>query len=200
MGIPAIQNLPDCFDTERLIVRAYHPGDGAMYQAVGMRNHAHLQRYEAQNSVLKPQNAAEGEALIGEYMAGWAAGRYFMLGAFERVTGDFVCQIYVGTVRWETPEFEVGYFADCEHEGKGYVSEALRAALGFVFEHLGAHRVRLECSDTNTRSMRVAERNGFTREAHLRENQREADGSYSGTLIYGLLRADYQNRLNPKTA
>lgn len=185
-------DLPNSFNTPRLVVRAYRPGDGAMYYAVGQRNRAHLQRYEAQNSVLKPTSAAEGEALIGEYIADWQAGRYFMLGAFSRATGEFVGQIYIGTVDWHTPEFEVGYFVDCQHQGQGYITEALQAALTFIFQHLGAHRVRLDCSDTNLRSLRVAEYTGFVREAWLRENRREPDGSYSGTLIYGLLRDEYK--------
>jgi len=73
-----------------------------------------------------------------------------------------------------------------------YVTEAVKGALGFVFGPLGAHRVRLECDDTNLRSLRVAERCGFVREGHLRQNHRHADGSVSvsGTLHFGLLRAE----------
>ncbi len=170
-----------------------------MYYAVGQRNYAHLQRYEAENSVLKPTGEAEAEAVIAEYIADWDAGKYFMLGAFACATGAFVAQIYIGTVNWNTPEFEVGYFVDQAYQGQGYVSEALQAALSFIFNHLRAHRVRLECSDTNIRSFRVAERNGFSCDAHLRENRREPDGSYTGTLIYSMLRSEYEARFGLAT-
>jgi RimJ/RimL family protein N-acetyltransferase len=52
--------------------------------------------------------------------------------------------------------------------------------------------VRLECDDTNVRSQRVAERCGFTRIGHARENRRNPDGSLSGTLYYSLLKSEYK--------
>jgi RimJ/RimL family protein N-acetyltransferase len=56
------------------------------------------------------------------------------------------------------PEYEIGYFADVDHEGQGYVTEVVRATLAVLFEQLDAHRVRLGVGDTNLRSIRVAER------------------------------------------
>jgi ribosomal-protein-alanine N-acetyltransferase len=114
------------------------------------------------------------------------------LGAFDRESDEFVAQVYVGPVRWEVPEFEIGYFVDVEHEGQGYVSAAVRAALGFAFRHLGAHRVRAECDDTNLRSRRVAERCGLVLEGHVRQNKRNADGTLSGTLHFGLLKSEFE--------
>ena len=103
-----------------------------------------------------------------------------------------MAQVYVGPVNWDVPEFAIGYFADRDHEGQGYVTEAAGAALGFIFEHLGAHRVRLECDDTNERSQRVAERCGFVEEGHIRENKVTADGERTGTLYYGLLKREFE--------
>jgi len=101
--------------------------------------------------------------------------------------------VYVGVVNRELPEFEIGYFADCDHEGQGYVSEAVQAVLNWVFHNLGAYRVSLGCSDTNLRSIRVAERCGMVREGHLRENRRLPDGTYTSSFIYGLLEDEFQS-------
>jgi len=54
--------------------------------------------------------------------------------------------------------------------------------------------VRIECDDTNLRSIRVAERCGFVREAHFRENKRNPDGTITGTVVYGLLSREYLNQ------
>ena len=93
---------------------------------------------------------------------------------------------------WSLPEFQIGYFVDKDREGKAYVTEAVRAALGFVFDHLGAHRASIECDDTNVRSIRVAERCGLVREAHIRENKRNPDGTITGTVHFGLLRGEFE--------
>ena len=112
-------------------------------------------------------------------------------GSFEKDSAEFAAQIYIGATNWDIPEFEVGYIADKDHEGKGYVTEALKGCLVFLFKNLKAERVWLECDDTNLRSCRVAERSGFTREAHLRQNKLHPDGRISGTVVYGLLREEY---------
>ena len=144
------------------------------------------------NVVMSLANADAAEDVMRQFSAEWDACNYFFMGAFEKESDDFVAQIYVGPVRWELPEFELGFFVDVEHEGQGYVTEAVRSVLTFIFEHLKAHRVRMQCDDTNLRSLRVAERCGFVREGHFRENKRNADGSLSGTCWYGLLRREYE--------
>ena len=93
---------------------------------------------------------------------------------------------------WSLPEFQIGYFADIEHEGQGFVTEAVLATLAILFDKLNAHRVRLECDETNIRSIRLAERCNMIREGYLRENRRNSDGTYTGSYIYGLLKYEYQ--------
>jgi ribosomal-protein-alanine N-acetyltransferase len=182
---------PTRIETERLYLRRYQPDDGPMYYAVSQRNRAHLAKYESENVVMAIQDVQQAEVVLRELAGDWDAQSCFFMGVFDRLTAEFVAQIYIGPVNWDVPEFEIGFFADVHHEGHGYVTEATKAALGFIFEYLNAHRVRLECDDTNERSWRVAERCGMVREGHIRENKRNADGTLSGTLHYGLLRSEF---------
>jgi RimJ/RimL family protein N-acetyltransferase len=185
-------DIPAGFETERLHVRGYQAGDGRWYYPMGLRNRDHLARYEADNPARTLATEDDAEALMRSFAADWQARGSFFLGAFEKVTRSFVGQIYIGPMDWALPEFAVGYFADEAHTGQGYITEAVRGALGFIFQHLQAQRVRLECDDTNVRSFQVAERAGFIREGHLRQNKRHPDGTLSGTLLYGLLRSEYE--------
>lgn len=185
-------SLPDQFETPRLLVRRYRPGDGPLLLAVGQRNRAHLAQFEAENSLLSLQDVAQAEMLIDNLSFEWEAGKTFLLGAFDKATGAFVAQIYLGLTNPELPEFELGYVADCEHEGQGYVTEAARAAIRLIFEHLRAYRLRLECDDTNPRSSRVAERCGMLCEGHFIQNKKRPDGSITGTLHYRLLKSEFE--------
>jgi RimJ/RimL family protein N-acetyltransferase len=193
-----LSGLPNGFETARLSLRSYAAGDGAWYFAVGQKNHAHLERYESGNVIFGLKSVEEAEAAVQGMQADWAARRWFFLGAFEKARRDkdllsqFVAQIYIGPVDQALPEYEIGYFVDVDQEGQGFVTEAVQGALGFTFEHLHAHRVRIECCDTNLRSARVAERCGFVLEGHLRENHCHAGGIINGTLIYGLLHSEYE--------
>lgn len=183
--------IPTQFETERLCLRAYQPGDGAWYYEVGLRNREHLARYEAGNALMTLQDAAQAELVVRDFASCWQARDTFFLAAFSKLTGVFVAQIYIGTVNWDLPEFELGYIADKDHQGQGYVTEAAQAALRFIFDSLCAERVRLDCDDTNTRSYRVAERIGMIRVAHVLDTKTYSDGSHTGTLHYQLSRLDY---------
>jgi RimJ/RimL family protein N-acetyltransferase len=184
-------NIPTHFETERLCLRAYQPGDGAWYYEVGLRNREHLARYEAGNALMALQDASQAELVVRDFANCWQARNTFFLGAFSKLTNDFVAQIYIGAVNWDLPEFELGYIADKDHQGQGYVTEAAQGALRFIFDCLCAERVRLECDDTNIRSYRVAERCRMNRVAHVLDTKTYSDGSHSGTLHYQLSRPDY---------
>ncbi len=187
--------FPSLYESERLVLRSYQTGDATWYYSMSLRNRAHLQRYEWDNVVATIANQNATAALMQELAEAFEKQTYFFIGAFAKDSGDFVAQIYVGPVDWKLPEFEIGYFADVDHEGLGYVTEAVQATLKILFQQINAHRVRLHCDETNLRSIRVAERCHMTKEGILRENRRNPDGTYSSSLIYGLLKREYLNRL-----
>ena len=166
--LPAI---PERIEAQRLYLRPYRAGDGAWYYAMGQRNREHLARYETDNAARSLESKEEAEALVRELAAYWRARNAFFMGAFDRESEEFLAQVVVGPVDWDVPSFAIGFFVDVAHEGQGYVTEAVRAVMAFVFDYLKAHRARMECDDTNIRSRRVAERCGMVLEGHVRENK-----------------------------
>jgi ribosomal-protein-serine acetyltransferase len=185
-------DFPKTYNSPRLHMRCYQPGDGKWYYAMSLRNRQHLMRYEADNVAVNIASEKSAEALVRELAEAWDKNSCFFIGAFDKMSGDFVAQIYVGPIDWNLPEFQIGYFAEVDHEGQGYVTEGVRATLKVLFTQLHAHRVRLECDETNLRSVGVAERCGMTREGYLRENRRDPDGTYHGSYIYGLLASELE--------
>ena len=183
--------LPTRLETERLYLRCYAEGDGAWYYPMSLRNRVHLSRYESENPAMAIQSEREAEEVVRSFAMQWGGGRNFFLGVFDKTNNLFVAQVHVGLVSSELPEFQIGYFVDTEHQGRGYVTEAVQAVLRFAFQDLRAFRIRLECDDTNVRSIRVAERCRMVREAHLRQNKKNRDGTFSGTMIFGLLRSEF---------
>jgi len=194
-----LSDLSTRLETERLYLRPYQADDAPVYLTVGVRNRAHLARYEADNPLRTITDVVEAADLIRDFVAEWEKGLAYFWGVFDKDTDDFVAQIYIGLTDRALPAYELGYVVDCEHEGRGYVTEAARAALGFVFEQLGAHRVSLHCDETNIRSARVAERCGFTLEGRIREDKRAPDVRLTDTLCYGLLRREFAALTSPSS-
>jgi RimJ/RimL family protein N-acetyltransferase len=187
-------DIPERIETERLYLRAYKAGDGPMYYAAGIRNREHLAEFESGNILMHLKNEEHAEAVVRELAADWMARNCFFIGIFEKATDEWAGQVYVAPTNWELPEFFIGYVADVDCEGKGYISEAVNGVLGMLFGELGAHRVKSDCNQNNIRSWRLLERCGFRREGHLRENRRNADGSLHGDFLYALLRREYVDR------
>jgi RimJ/RimL family protein N-acetyltransferase len=189
-----LMKIPASFDTERLHLRCYEPGDGDWFYAMSQRNREHLARFEAENIVMAVTSAENAEEIVRDLANQFAARNFFFFGVFEKQSQRFVAQLYVGPVNWDLPEFQIGYFVDKDHEGRGYVTEAVQGVIRLLFEEVGVHRISLECDDSNERSYRVAERCGMVKEAHFRQNKRRQEGLLTGTYHYALLRQDYEKR------
>jgi RimJ/RimL family protein N-acetyltransferase len=178
--------------TPRLLLRPYRTSDAAWYYAMSLANQSHLARYESGNSIMTIHTLEDALAVVQRMADDWAARHCFFLAAFDKSNAEFACQIYIGPLSWSLPDFTLGYIAEKDHQGKGYVTEGARAALDFIFGSLNAIRASLEVDDTNERSYRVAERIGMQREAHFRQNHRHPDGSLTGTYHYGMLRSEWE--------
>ena len=112
--------FPKKFQSPRLQLRCYQPGDGKWYYAMSQKNRQHLLQYEADNVAANIANKETAEALMRELAEAWDKKSCFFIGAFDKKTGEFVAQIYVGPINWHLPEFQIGYFADVDHQGQGY--------------------------------------------------------------------------------
>ena len=69
---------------------------------------------------------------------------------------------------------------------------AARSVLVYGFGPLHLNRVELRCASTNERSIRLAERLGFTREGMLRQEE-YLNGVFVDHLVYGLLRSEFDH-------
>jgi ribosomal-protein-alanine N-acetyltransferase len=58
----------------------------------------------------------------------------------------------------------LGYWIDASHQGRGLITEAVRAIIAFGFETLKLHRVQIAIMPRNVKSLRVVERLGIRHE------------------------------------
>jgi RimJ/RimL family protein N-acetyltransferase len=193
-GLPSDISIP--IETTRLLIRPYRAEDAIWYYKMSLKNKEHLARYESENPIMSFMTESDAEKTINDFISIWDGQKYRFLGVFLRDTNDFVAQIFLGKLDDQLPEFGIGYIADVEQVGNGYVTEAVSAIVKELFENVKAHRIQIETDDTNGRSIGVAERCGFRKEGHLRENKKHPDGTISGTLFFGLLGSEYIERNN----
>lgn len=84
---------------------------------------------------------------------------------------------------------EIGYITCAGRQGTGIARECTSALIAHLFAE-GKRKVTAEVDPRNTASVRLLERLGFTREAHLREHETTHIG-VCDLYIYGLLASEF---------
>jgi len=160
----------DAADVERM--HSYQSReDYAQYAWRGPRTREDCERAVAENSGLRP----------------WGRdGDHVRFAVCEHGSRDLVGEIVMTLVDAAAAQVEIGWVVHPDHTGKGYASEAARAAIEFAFAELGAHRVRASLDALNVSSAKVCERLGMRLEATLRESHHQL-GAWRDELVYAIL-------------
>jgi len=123
----------------------------------------------------KTPTLARSRRFCARMIKGHRTRKEFGYLMFAKDTGDLVGGIGLHRVDWTVPKLEVGYWIATRCEGRGYVTEAVRALTEFAFRKLGAARMELLCDRDNTKSRRVAKRAGYRLEGiHCRSRRNNA--------------------------
>jgi len=163
--------LPE-LQTERLSVRLGRPGmEAAIARFLGENFPGHLDRWSppATPAFFTEEFWRERLAVaVEEFQAGRAAR--FVLQPKGPADGPVIgaCN-YTNIVRGPFQACHLGYQIARSHEGRGLMTEALRATNAFAFEALRLHRIMANYRPENGRSARVLERLGFVREGLARD-------------------------------
>jgi RimJ/RimL family protein N-acetyltransferase len=186
---PALPAIPDAIETDRLILRSPLHGDGPTL------NEAILETWEALHHWMpwarEQPTVDETEERARQSRTNFVSRVDLPMLMFLRDQPTVVVGATgLHRMDWTVPRFEIGYWVRRSYEGKGYVSEAVRALTRLAFGALGAERVEIHCGHRNVRSQRVAERCGFVVEGRLRNQRRETTGELRDTLVYALVPSD----------
>ena len=185
---PLLVPFPPSLLGEKTLIRPYVVEDAA----------ALLAGVEEARSTLLPwmpwalnvDTEADQVARIRRSAANILLGHDYMLGMFDRTTGEFVGSTGLHRVDWNLRSFDIGYWIRPSKAGQGYVTDAVRTLTDFAFETFKARRVTITCSVENSSSAAVAERAGFKLEGTLRASILDAYGSAHDRLIYSLVESD----------
>jgi ribosomal-protein-serine acetyltransferase len=94
------------------------------------------------------------------------------------------------SVDWINRNTSIGYWLVEEAQGKGTMTEVVRALVSHAFYEWELHRVEIHCAPENARSRAIPERLGFREEARLRETEL-VGGRYLDSIVYGLLAGEW---------
>ncbi|MFW9902103.1 MAG: GNAT family N-acetyltransferase [Candidatus Thorarchaeota archaeon] len=189
--------LPSKLETTRLTIRKYEKGDGKdLFRLLETNNNREFLIEHIDEAIIV-KTEKDAESRIKELSNDWINRSRFVMGIWMKSSGKYIGQIWIEPNKWEVPSFELGWFLDRTHQGKGIATEASKAAIRLLFENFDAHKIIVITRDDNIPSSRLAERLGFNKEGHLREHIVKKDGSRVGLIYYGMLKKEWlQSSLN----
>lgn len=191
MKHPLLLDIPEEFETERLVIRAPRFGDGTPMNEAIRDSLPELQRWMewAQTA----PTVEESEEFSRHMRAQYLDRREFGMRLWLKGSETFVGSSGLHVRDWEVPAFEIGYWCRTRFAGQGYISEAVRAITRFGFETLGAERLVIRCDSLNTRSAAVARRCGFTLEGVMRSDSRApGQGTLRDTMVFSMLKGEFR--------
>jgi RimJ/RimL family protein N-acetyltransferase len=127
-----------------------------------------------------------------------AVDRMLVMEVDGTVIGDLYLFVNDGWAQAEVKEgglksqAEVGWCLSPDHQGHGYVTEAMTELVRICFEELGLRRLTAEAFADNLPSVRVMERLGMTYEARHRAESLHRDLGWVDGVVYALLADEWR--------
>jgi [ribosomal protein S5]-alanine N-acetyltransferase len=95
----------------------------------------------------------------------------YSFGIYLLETGELIGNVTLSeVVRGPMQSCWIGYYLDKNHNGKGYMAEAVRLVVDYAFRELQLHRIEAGVMPHNIASIKVLEKAGFHREGIARKS------------------------------
>jgi ribosomal-protein-serine acetyltransferase len=96
-------------------------------------------------------------------------------------------------VDWANRATSIGYWLAADRQGRGLMTEAVRALVDQAFGAWGLHRVEISAATGNARSRAIPERLGFREEGVRRGAERHGE-RHLDLVVYGMLAPEWPAR------
>ncbi len=179
--------------TERLVLRPLRTGDVAEMRRTLRANATHLRPWSVAPAPGEdPSSLASVSRAVLQHRREWKRGHTFVLviaprGDDNRIIGRIALG---GVLRGAFQNAYLGYWIDQEHQGRGLMTEAVRATTSFAFSAAGLHRVQAAVMPRNAGSLRVLEKAGYRREG-VAERYLSIAGNWEDHVLFAVTREEW---------
>jgi RimJ/RimL family protein N-acetyltransferase len=178
-------------ETERLVIRCYHPKDAPLLKASIDESLEHLRPWMPWTND-EPESIDKKTARLRKYRGQFDLGIDYTFGIFNKEEDTLIGSTGLHTGADENAR-EIGYWLNVNHIGKGYALETVKALTTVGFEIEGLERIEIHCASNNMRSRNVPEKAGYINEAILRGRHLDPFGEKRDVMIWTMFKGDYLN-------
>ncbi|MBL0928404.1 MAG: GNAT family N-acetyltransferase, partial [Phycisphaerales bacterium] len=198
--------LPESFDTPRLTLRPWRPSEGPAMLAALNADRANLLPWlpwVASDSRTVEECTFHIERFRREREN--PAGADFIVGIFDRATGEALGGTGFHRMRTAFHEAEIGYWIRADRQRRGYCTEAVAGLLTWAFTPQdragwGLRRIHIQCAAANVASATVPRKLGLRQEALIRAERWIPSLGWADSLVFAVLAQEWDcaaSRLRP---
>lgn len=178
---------------EDVELRLLGPEHATLVHAEIERSRAHLRQWLPW--VDRSRHPRDTRPYLERSRQGFSQGDGFSLGIFEN--GTFTGVVGFHAFDQANRVTSLGYWLGQGFQGRGLMTAAVVACLGYAFEERHMNRVCIRCATGNFRSQAIPKRLGFSYEG----TQRQAEWLYDHFVdleLYSLLAPEWEARKQPR--
>lgn len=174
--------------TDRLILRRFTKEDNESMR-VNWASDESIQKLYSEPTY---SNAQEADGFLSKVIANYSNEDYYRWAIAPKDDSEnCIGQIAYFLINEKNHWGEIEYCIGRAYQGKGLMTEAVRAILEFGFKQIGLHKVQVCHKEGNIPSQRVIEKAGFIYEGTLRDYFFMED-HYVSRLYYSMLNEEYE--------
>ena len=166
------------FETEQLLIRKFMDSDAEQLYENHMDDE--VRKWFPNECYADPEEALEAIRFYADCVENGHLP--FVLGVELKETGELIGDTGISEVEGKTDETEIGYCIGQKYRGKGYATELLSAASGFVASRFDIKVIYGRVVHGNEASAKVLEKTGYQ---FVREEAGAEDDPYgNGMLVF----------------
>ncbi len=171
----------------QIAIRPYQPGDAPLLYEAAAESIADI--YPWMPWCHPGYTLEESEKWIQTCLVDREAKRAFDFVVYDQHAGKFLGAVAINQIHPVHQFANLGYWARSSCTGHGIAATATRLGAQFGFDELKLKRIEILTAVGNTRSQRVAEKAGATREGVLRQRL-NIGGVWHDAVMFSLIPSD----------
>ncbi|MFN2190375.1 MAG: GNAT family N-acetyltransferase [Candidatus Promineifilaceae bacterium] len=185
-------------ETERLVLRCWEPRDAPLLKESVEASLEHLKPW-------MPWVHEEPEPLqvkidrLRTFRARFDSDEDYIYAIFNLEETEVLGGTGLHTRAGEKAR-EIGYWIHVDHIGKGLATEATMALIKVAFEISRVERIEIHCDPINHLSAAIPKKLGFSMDGIIRKSMVHLEGKLRDTMIWTLLRDEYEDSPSAKIA
>lgn len=116
---------------------------------------------------------------------------WFQLVIIEKASGKIIGDLGIHFIGDVNQQCELGITISRKFHGRGFATEAMKAAINYLFIKLKKHRITGSVDPENKASIALLQRLDFRKEAHFKKSL-YLNGVWVDDVIYGLLNEEWK--------